>query len=1140
MNKKQLLVSLAALLLPAGAAAQYVIYPVPQEQVAGTDKVNFTSTVTLVCEEGIDAYTVNRAKQVLTEAGLKVETANEPSANQSNVLVGVKGSKGVADAKAEALGLKMDVFGLANKYDRHLLSLSDGGNGRADLLILGENTDAAFFGFASLEQMFDAGTQAMAVTTLYDYADQKSRGLVEGYYGYPYTVEVKKDLMRFMMRHKMNTYMYGAKSDPYHSQFWGDAYPESLTPEQVKNGWLSQDMIKDITSTSHETKVNFIWAIHPGNNFVSNGQTVINQIMGKYEKMYDLGVRQFAVFVDDVAIPNSDADMKKNADQLTALQRAIEAKWNTPGTAANDTVRPLHFVPQIYCRSFAGSQDQHDRFFRALAKTPKYITIYTTGNGVWSVPNDGDFNTPATPLEREVAWWWNYPCNDNADGQIYPSDMYYNFFEMPAVGNNSTLPNNLSRGQGIVSNPMQQGEVSKTPLFSVADYAWNHSGFNNKTSWEASFAAVLPGNEEAQKAYKFLVPYLRWNNADELITLINAYKQNNDGAALQTLMQNIMANADVLIKMKDATAENERLLYKDLAPWLLRLRAMAEAIDGFISVKGMTGNDDSIWQKFVTQMAKANELDTKEEYLAYALEGMGTGISVSVRPSQPSQKSMPAFVEYLKQNSLGSEYLQQEAAPTRPMGVTNIEGVKMSASGTTVVSPTTSGKFITMNKGDWMGLQLPNPTKVEKIVVADTLISKHKVVLSPDGKQWTRLFDTETTPEGYVRYVGVLNDKDTPVQVRLTSQSIRVTTPAATRVTSASVPNGDFWDNHTANLMHDGKYNTFVCLNRNQQNNDEYKLTLAKEQAIDKVRVVMGTVNGDHMNKAVVEVSADGKKWTALKIKGTKTTTFTMDMPQVMPYSDEAKICDFDGEMKDAKYVRLRLTEANTSKWLRLYEIEVNGEGAFAQLRCTDGNGGGYAQVSDANPSTSTANATKTGKTGMLTYYFQNFSLINGVTLFTDPATMEGVTMEYTTDLETWTPLNFEVGVGVIRLSLPAEVQNLAALRINWTGDTAPAIYELVEKADENKKPVVSKIEQITGSQSAQSPVVSLQNHTLKVSAAQALKGVSLYTLDGRLLANVQCNGEKAVALPLLNAGNEVIVAKVTLDNGESFSYKLK
>ena len=209
--------------------------------------------------------------------------------------------------------------------------------------------------------------------------------------------------MRFMMRHKMNTYMYGAKSDPYHSQFWGDAYPESLTPEQVKNGWLSQDMIKDITSTSHETKVNFIWAIHPGNNFVSNGQTVINQIMGKYEKMYDLGVRQFAVFVDDVAIPNSDADMKKNADQLTALQRAIEAKWNTPGTVANDTVRPLHFVPQIYCRSFAGSQDQHDRFFRALAKTPKYITIYTTGNGVWSVPNDGDFNTPATPLEREVA-----------------------------------------------------------------------------------------------------------------------------------------------------------------------------------------------------------------------------------------------------------------------------------------------------------------------------------------------------------------------------------------------------------------------------------------------------------------------------------------------------------------------------------------------------------------------------------------------------------------------------------------------------------------------------------------------------------------------------------------------------------------
>ena len=137
--------------------------------------------------------------------------------------------------------------------------------------------------------------------------------------------------------------------------------------------------------------------------------------MGKFEKMHELGVRQFGVFVDDVSVPSSDSDLQLNASRLTELQKAIEAKWNTPDAAPADTVRPLHFVPQIYCRGFASSEDQYARFFRALSETPQNVVIYTTGWGVWSVPNNSDFAMPKGYLGRSVAWWWNYPCNDNAD-----------------------------------------------------------------------------------------------------------------------------------------------------------------------------------------------------------------------------------------------------------------------------------------------------------------------------------------------------------------------------------------------------------------------------------------------------------------------------------------------------------------------------------------------------------------------------------------------------------------------------------------------------------------------------------------------------------------------------------------------------
>ena len=69
--------------------------------------------------------------------------------------------------------------------------------GVAEVVILGEHTDAAFHALASLDLMLDKGINNLPGVTINDYADMQSRGLVEGYYGYPYSIEVKKDLMHF-------------------------------------------------------------------------------------------------------------------------------------------------------------------------------------------------------------------------------------------------------------------------------------------------------------------------------------------------------------------------------------------------------------------------------------------------------------------------------------------------------------------------------------------------------------------------------------------------------------------------------------------------------------------------------------------------------------------------------------------------------------------------------------------------------------------------------------------------------------------------------------------------------------------------------------------------------------------------------
>jgi hyaluronoglucosaminidase len=166
--------------------------------------------------------------------------------------------------------------------------------------------------------MLEAQKGSLHKVRIYDYADTQYRGVIEGYYGVPYSKEVTEDLFRFMARYKMNTYMYGAKSDPYHSRYWEKPYPTSITQKEKGIGYLSQDMLRSMTDVAHQCKVNFIWAIHPGQAFTDATQAdVLDKVMSKFADMHRLGVRQFGVFVDDVGVPDDAAMLKLGADRLT-------------------------------------------------------------------------------------------------------------------------------------------------------------------------------------------------------------------------------------------------------------------------------------------------------------------------------------------------------------------------------------------------------------------------------------------------------------------------------------------------------------------------------------------------------------------------------------------------------------------------------------------------------------------------------------------------------------------------------------------------------------------------------------------------------------------------------------------------------
>ena len=75
-------------------------------------------------------------------------------------------------------------------------------------MILGKNTDAAYYGVTTLKRIFEQlNGKSVRNLQIQDYAEIEYRGFIEGYYGNPWSHEDRVDLMKFGGEIKMNQYV---------------------------------------------------------------------------------------------------------------------------------------------------------------------------------------------------------------------------------------------------------------------------------------------------------------------------------------------------------------------------------------------------------------------------------------------------------------------------------------------------------------------------------------------------------------------------------------------------------------------------------------------------------------------------------------------------------------------------------------------------------------------------------------------------------------------------------------------------------------------------------------------------------------------------------------------------------------------
>ncbi len=310
-----------------------------------------------------------------------------------------------------------------------------------------------------------------------DFPSFAERGVVEGFYGTPWTHQNRMEILHFEGAHGMNVYYYAPKDDPYHRKLWREPYP----PE-------GQQRLGELVDTAKKNFVDFCFAISPGLSMAYSSDRDFQMLTDKLTGVGKLGVSCFALFLDDVPQDLQDAQDKAQFKTLAQAHIYLTNKLYKFLKAQSPANR-LTLTPTVYTNEW-GSRD----YLQELgAGVDPDVPIVWTGPKVFS---------PAITVDQAREWsgfihrppliWDNYPVNDQTRWCRYLG---------PLEGRDKNLPGVV---RGLVSNPMIQPRASMIPLQTVAEYLWNPAAYDPAQS--ENHAVVTQYGEDGPRQ---LAPFLK-------------------------------------------------------------------------------------------------------------------------------------------------------------------------------------------------------------------------------------------------------------------------------------------------------------------------------------------------------------------------------------------------------------------------------------------------------------------------------------------------------------------------------------------------------------------------------------------------------------------------------------------------------
>ena len=577
MNNKKIKTALVAAMLtstmtyniPAISAATLtqknvdnpVLVPTPKKVTYEENILSVTNSVNIKGKDVADTDAVRELTEFLESNSI---TVNEEYQDGSTTII-----IGEEDDEVDGLDATRNNLGLVDAAtlddEGYVLAVDSDNNGT--VLIEGKDGDGTFYGVQTLTQLAvnDEGVLKSKEAKIEDEPTMTTRGSIEGFYGNPWSHQDRLNQIEFYGKSKLNTYIYAPKDDVYHREKWREPYPQN-----------EMNRMNELIETSKQNKVDFVFALSPGIDIQltgTNAEADYQALVNKCQAMYDMGVRSFAIFFDDIK-------NKQGTEQANLLNR-----FNKEFIQAKGDITPLITVPTEYDTNAMSNGTELNAYTKNFSETlDPSIKVLWTGTAV--VPEGIDIANAEfikSIYGERVGIWWNYPVTDYITDKLGLGPVY---------GLDKGLANELDF---LVMNPMEHADLSKISLSTGADYSWNTEAYDYDKSFKDSITNI----------YGDLAPYM-YTFANHSTRLVAGWASTGraDAPDVRALMDEfIKKNAkgeDVSVEIEALTSEfNNMILAADKLQKLLPADQLSHCNANLNKLRSLGENDKLALELFI-------------------------------------------------------------------------------------------------------------------------------------------------------------------------------------------------------------------------------------------------------------------------------------------------------------------------------------------------------------------------------------------------------------------------------------------------------------------------------------------------------------------------------------------------------------